>query len=218
MERMNGVGNVLAVHHGEHDQYEFMRYFNFTPEQMDVYTPLPWVRFMSQFVHGQVQVDEMSKLIDDPVNEYQRSFNVRLQRRAVESERILRTLRPHAFSALIIATTSLSPLSVYQHLLPLVAGSGHIVLYSPFKETLYDTFTQMRKSEECIAVDLTESWLREHQVLPSRTHPMMTTSGSGGYVLSAIRVLLPEPTPMQVEEPEEEEKDVKRLRMDSDSI
>lgn len=38
------------------------------------------------------------------------------------------------------------------------------------------------------AVQLQESWCREMQVLPARTHPTMTTSGTGGYILSAIRV------------------------------
>lgn len=33
-----------------------------------------------------------------------------------------------------------------------------------------------------------ESWCREMQVLPARTHPTMTTSGTGGYLLSAVRV------------------------------
>lgn len=37
-------------------------------------------------------------------------------------------------------------------------------------------------------VQLQESWMREIQVLPARTHPMMAMSGSGGYMLSGIRV------------------------------
>lgn len=33
-----------------------------------------------------------------------------------------------------------------------------------------------------------ESWWREAQVLPSRTHPTMSTSGTGGYLLSGTKV------------------------------
>lgn len=36
---------------------------------------------------------------------------------------------------------------------------------------------------------LQESWWRELQVLPSRTHPQMATTGTGGYLLSGIKVL-----------------------------
>ncbi len=39
---------------------------------------------------------------------------------------------------------------------------------------------------------LQESWWRECQVLPSRTHPVMSTSGSGGYLLSGTTIV-PEP-------------------------
>ena len=33
-----------------------------------------------------------------------------------------------------------------------------------------------------------ESWWREHQVLPFRTHPQMSTTGTGGYLLSGIKL------------------------------
>ena len=35
---------------------------------------------------------------------------------------------------------------------------------------------------------LTEGFLRQYQVLPGRTHPMMNMSGSGGFILSVIKV------------------------------
>lgn len=38
-------------------------------------------------------------------------------------------------------------------------------------------------------LQIQESWRREIQVLPMRTHPTMTTSGTGGYLLSGIRVV-----------------------------
>jgi hypothetical protein len=44
-------------------------------------------------------------------------------------------------------------------------------------------------SGTCNVVQLQESWSRDIQVLPSRTHPMMVMHGSGGYLLSGLRVL-----------------------------
>lgn len=35
---------------------------------------------------------------------------------------------------------------------------------------------------------LTECWLREWQILPERTHPFMSVKGTGGFVLSGLRV------------------------------
>jgi tRNA (adenine-N(1)-)-methyltransferase non-catalytic subunit len=46
----------------------------------------------------------------------------------------------------------------------------------------------LQVSKEAVALQLQESWWREYQVLPGRTHPEMMTSGTGGYVLSGIRV------------------------------
>ncbi len=42
-------------------------------------------------------------------------------------------------------------------------------------------------SKEAVALQLNESWWREYQVLPGRTHPGMMTSGTGGYVLSGTK-------------------------------
>ena len=46
----------------------------------------------------------------------------------------------------------------------------------------------LQVSKEAVALQLQESWWREYQVLPGRTHPEMMTSGTGGYVLSGVRV------------------------------
>lgn len=47
----------------------------------------------------------------------------------------------------------------------------------------------LQASKEAVMCQLTESWFREYQVLPSRTHPTMSMSGTGGYILSGIKVV-----------------------------
>lgn len=37
-------------------------------------------------------------------------------------------------------------------------------------------------------MDLQETWMREYQVLPSRTHPMMRMHGASGYILFGTKV------------------------------
>ena len=46
----------------------------------------------------------------------------------------------------------------------------------------------MRPLPVYLAPSITEAWLRQYQVLPGRTHPLMNMSGSGGYILNAIYV------------------------------
>lgn len=40
---------------------------------------------------------------------------------------------------------------------------------------------------------LCDNWLREYQVLPNRTHPLVNMSGTGGYLLSGVKVEAPQP-------------------------
>lgn len=46
----------------------------------------------------------------------------------------------------------------------------------------------MRLIPSYLAPSITESWLRRYQVLPGRMHPTMNASGSGGFILHAIKV------------------------------
>ena len=43
---------------------------------------------------------------------------------------------------------------------------------------------------QAVALALQESFWREWQVLPARTHPAMSMSATGGYLLSGIQVAL----------------------------
>lgn len=37
-------------------------------------------------------------------------------------------------------------------------------------------------------IHISETWMREYQVLPGRTHPMMNMSAASGFLLSGSRV------------------------------
>jgi len=62
------------------------------------------------------------------------------------------------------------------------------VVYSPYKEPLMETYMMLKDDGLAIMVNLSETWLRSHQVLPQRTHPTVLMSGGGGYILSGIFV------------------------------
>lgn len=81
-----------------------------------------------------------------------------------------------------------SPPSFLSRLTPYLAGSAPIVVYSQFQSVLAQTLNGMRSRPEYLAPSLTESFMRRYQVLPGRTHPTMSTSGTGGYLLHTLRV------------------------------
>ncbi|RSH84275.1 tRNA (adenine(58)-N(1))-methyltransferase non-catalytic subunit trm6 [Apiotrichum porosum] len=88
----------------------------------------------------------------------------------------------------IILATEMSPLSVIHRLTKYLAGSGTLVAYSPYQQVLAEALQYTRRDPNFLATALTESWTRTYQVLPGRTHPTMTTSAMGGYLLHATRV------------------------------
>lgn len=80
--------------------------------------------------------------------------------------------------------------SIIEKLSPYLAGSGSIVVHSPYAQPLIDLQAKLRSLPEWLAPNMTEAWLRQYQVLPGRTHPNMVMSGSGGYLLHAIKMLV----------------------------
>lgn len=51
------------------------------------------------------------------------------------------------------------------------------------------TFATLQKMEAIIDLQLNETWTRENQVLPGRTHPEMNMSACSGYLLWGIKIL-----------------------------
>ncbi|KAF2768413.1 tRNA adenine-N(1)--methyltransferase non-catalytic subunit [Teratosphaeria nubilosa] len=141
----------------------------------------------------------------------------RKRRRWERCKSIVDETREGGFEALIIAS-NMDPISILPHTIPLVRGGGHIVIYSPTVEPLVqimDLFSKDRRAAYIqhaargtdmttpelrqdfpvdprllLAPTLQTSRAREWQVLPGRTHPLMTSrGGSEGYVFTARRVV-----------------------------
>ncbi|GAX79292.1 hypothetical protein CEUSTIGMA_g6733.t1 [Chlamydomonas eustigma] len=92
------------------------------------------------------------------------------------------------FSSCILAAPRMNPTSLMSQVLPLLAPSAAFVLYSPWSQPLAECMHQLQTSKSAVLLQLHESWMRPHQVLPMRTHPEMMCSGTGGYILSGIKV------------------------------
>jgi tRNA (adenine-N(1)-)-methyltransferase non-catalytic subunit len=99
-------------------------------------------------------------------------------------------LKRGAFDGLIIATDN-DPSPIIEKLLPYVAPSRPIVVYNPHKEYLVKPYLAMRDVKTMINVRLSDSWMREYQVPvhASGTHPLMSMSGHGGFILTGLKVL-----------------------------
>ncbi|NXD20768.1 TRM6 methyltransferase, partial [Spelaeornis formosus] len=90
----------------------------------------------------------------------------------------------------LIVASKFHPTPLLLSLLEFVAPSRPFVVYCQYKEPLLECYTKLRERGGVINLKLSETWLRNYQVLPDRSHPKLTMSGGGGYLLSGITVIL----------------------------
>lgn len=118
-------------------------------------------------------------------------FQKRLERRLREEwqpslEQQQAMLR-HGVSSLVVASNN--PLEDLPPLLPYLAPSGVLVVYSQYQAVLTEVFAALKRSGQWINITMSENFMRKYQVLPMRTHPYMNMFNNGGFVLTATRVL-----------------------------
>ncbi|KAG8430835.1 hypothetical protein GDO86_019916 [Hymenochirus boettgeri] len=80
------------------------------------------------------------------------------------------------------------PTPVLLSLLEFIAPSRPFVVYCQYKEPLLECFTKLRERGGVVNLKLSETWLRNYQVLPDRSHPKLVMSGGGGYLLHGTTV------------------------------
>ncbi|XP_053568154.1 tRNA (adenine(58)-N(1))-methyltransferase non-catalytic subunit TRM6 [Bombina bombina] len=109
------------------------------------------------------------------------------ERRKKESEAAV--LLQHRNADGLIVASRFHPTPVVLSLLEFVAPSRPFVVYCQYKEPLLECYTKLREKGAVINLKLSETWLRNYQVLPNRSHPKLVMSGGGGYILHGITVV-----------------------------
>ncbi|OQU94935.1 hypothetical protein CLAIMM_01213 [Cladophialophora immunda] len=142
-----------------------------------------------------------------------RSAYYRKRRRWERVKNVVDETQAGGFNGLIVASFT-DPASTLRHLVPLLAGGSQVVVYSPHAEPLVelaDYYSTARRTafintpleqrtvpSEDFPVDPTlllaptvqTARVRKWQVLPGRTHPLMTgRGGAEGYIFVATRVV-----------------------------
>jgi tRNA (adenine-N(1)-)-methyltransferase non-catalytic subunit len=96
--------------------------------------------------------------------------------------------KEHGFSSLIVAAPGHEVERLVADLLPLLSYSAPFAIYHQYLQPLATCMHSLQVSKMAIGLQISEPWLREYQVLPSRTHPHMQMNAFGGYILSGIRI------------------------------
>ena len=95
---------------------------------------------------------------------------------------------PNRLCSSIILATKYDPTACLLKMLPHLAPSCPFVVYSEFIEPLAECFRELQRQNLAINLRLTDTWYREYQVLPGRTHPNMNMSQSGGFILAGVKL------------------------------
>jgi len=137
---------------------------------------------------GEDTMDEAEKAKQ---REKQARWEERQRRRtekAAQVERNQAMLREGSTS-LVVASNENDLGKQFFSLFPYLQCGFPFCVYSEYQELLTEVMLQLRAEDCTIRLQLAETWLREYQVLPERTHPVMSTSAASGYVLSGIKVV-----------------------------
>jgi tRNA (adenine-N(1)-)-methyltransferase non-catalytic subunit len=210
LERMGGYGQLVALHEGDNHNYDILRYMNYPKSVQNVLQTVPFAMLDPETPDGKrvylfalllivcmsltistfldpfdILTDEQYDNLED--DDHRRAY---LRRKTAWGKKVKsrQLLHEGDFDGLIISS-ALQPETVLKELMKYVCGSRPVVIYSFNKEVLLHAAYWMRRSNDFLNSELTESSLREYQVLPGRMHPNMNMSCGGGYLLSALRVI-----------------------------
>ncbi|KAK8585173.1 hypothetical protein V6N13_139108 [Hibiscus sabdariffa] len=100
----------------------------------------------------------------------------------------IQSWKKNGFSSLIIAAPEQDAWSLVKDLLPLLTYSAPFAIYHQYLLPLATSMHNLQLEKMAIGLQISEPWLRKYQVLPSRTHPCMQMSRTGGYILSGTRM------------------------------
>ncbi|KAI0304743.1 Gcd10p-domain-containing protein [Russula brevipes] len=186
LERLGGDGRLITVCDVDSPPaYPVMTQMNFPKElSADVLSSLNWATVDETYTPIVLSAEPASGSYGSE------KHKTRLSKRKTASDSlsgVREELFSGEFEGLFVASIY-DPLSILGKLSPYLGGSASVVVYSPHLQIVSDLQVTLRTDPQYLAPSISESWLRRYQVLPGRTHPVMTTSGGGGYLLHAIKM------------------------------
>jgi tRNA (adenine-N(1)-)-methyltransferase non-catalytic subunit len=131
-------------------------------------------------------INTNNEFMESTSNEVMDEKGIRKQIRRIEAIKAKEFLKNKNMDGLLILTKNYDPLNILDLLIEFVGNSRPFAVFSATIEPLVECYTKIRK--KAIFLKLSETWVRKYQVLPERTRPEMNMSGSGGYLLTGIKV------------------------------
>ncbi|DBA03000.1 TPA: hypothetical protein N0F65_003188 [Lagenidium giganteum] len=206
-ERQAGLGRILAPHDGPHPSADILRRWNFdkktresmhffsfknvallTKKEEDIPDPEPERNEVTPEEAKRLEAERLSQYTEEERRAYQeKKAKKRANKITRQPIRQVREWVRQKSDALVIAC-DFDPERVLMALLPYLHCSKPFVIYSEYMEPLTKIFDKLQKMDAIIDLQLNETWTREYQVLPGRTHPEMKMNACSGYLLTGIKI------------------------------
>jgi len=162
-ERLGGFGAIYSIFEGQQPNRSVERFFNHSKSISSI------IKFIS--------LSELARITSSSFSSKENSNYSQFLKDIVGG-----------VDALIIAVRGANAGFYLQSLYPFLGLSGQFCVYSQFVEPLAACYATIRAENAGVQLRLTETWLREYQVLPMRTHPTMQMNGTGGYLFTGVKV------------------------------
>lgn len=195
--RQQGLGYV--IHGFEHNQKrtEGVKRFNFADNIHQALLHIPLDRLLArsvQVVANDAPKEDVNATAMDTSSSSSGAAVVASDAGELTAEYIL----AHQVDVIILAT-KYDPFALLSSLWPYLKPAGRFVIYDEVLESLSHCHAKVCQgalggSESATNLILAETFFRNIQVLPNRTHPFVNMSASGGYLLTGIKMNAKQPT------------------------
>ncbi|CAI5437716.1 unnamed protein product [Caenorhabditis angaria] len=198
IERLGGKGACIHIHRGAIAQsIPCVHSMNYDEQTLSTFLP---VRIGCVLAGKQLPYDNQRKNGTDEEDLDVRAADVK-ELTAEEEEALVRRndrlakeklamdlIENGQTHSLIIGSRTIDPINVLEQFYHKLAPASTIVIYSPHLNVLVESYEWLVKNY-AINLNITNQMCRVLQVLPDRTHPLMSQHIAGGHILSAIKVL-----------------------------
>mmetsp|Transcript_38914 Transcript_38914/g.44417 ORF Transcript_38914/g.44417 Transcript_38914/m.44417 type:complete len:498 (+) Transcript_38914:49-1542(+) len=212
-QRMGGFGKILCLYTGQQPScIDMLERFNLTftenhsikwlhsedifinahgeyPDEDDVEAqdrdtlkwPCPLQGHTRKYLEGLEDEKELKTFLTKRCNRFARKLT---RTSPLEARAMLLT---HPSDSILIATRG-DPTETLLGMLPYLGPSCPFVVFCEYMEPLAHCLLELQENNLAINLRLTDTWMREYQVLPGRTHPNMHMSQNGGFLLVGIKL------------------------------
>lgn len=188
VERLSGHGRIVSLlpDGNEVAASESCEFMNFPPHfTQDLLYHFPLDKLPTIRTYISDLAAKIAQFKSNPVN----NPNVieKLSKKQALAERVAQMLDEKCFDSILLVS-KYRPLPLLKHLIGFARNSCALVIYSQTYEPLLECHSFLKDSGHAVHVELADSWMREYQVLPERTHPKMMMDCSSGFLLTGYLV------------------------------